>query len=174
MTSNVNIVDSLYALSETDLTTSIESDDKKCIVLTLKIGSDTCKIARMKSGTRTSILVEVILSKDEQAIFDEIGTRTWRYLVEMGIMRQNNSEVFMLDTGDFHLVDYIFDDAFSIHLLYKRARAIVSDMQRFRGDIQRVLDIERLRQVRQELEADLRKTMKRRGPRPTPPDGMYI
>ena len=174
MISTHDIFEKLRKFGETHLSVSIERDDENCLDLMLKIRGYICRVSRHKSVPLTRLLVEVSLSEEEYSLISEISTQTWQYLVEMAIMRQNNAEVFMLTKGDFALIDYMFDGAFSIHLLNKRARAIVSDVERFRSDMQKVLDMERLRKFREELEEELRKTLEKRGPRPSPPEGMYI
>lgn len=168
------VITHLLSLCEEFDFASLEDKGGDWIIVTLQWEDGVCRVTKAEHSDFSQLAFHVVLSDYERALFKDIRLPVWQYLVEMGVTRQNNSEVHMHSNGDFTLVDYVYDDAFSSNILLKRAKAMIRDHQRFQGDLKAVIDTERLRVMRQEVETDLEDLMKRRGPRPDPPDGMFI
>lgn len=86
-------------------------------------------IYKLKTENRITIGMSpstVVEGSREFYLAKELGTRRWKEAILFMVLEYGPVDVEFRDNGDYYLLDYIYDDVFSMDLIHQRARRIVT------------------------------------------------
>lgn len=105
------------------------SSDQLVLAMSFELDRVTIDIARIPDVPYTIISTAMYMDGDDAEFYQEVGEHDWRVFIRGAAFQTNRGEIhFHNGVPAFQLVDYLYDDAFTVDALYQRCRSIHSGL----------------------------------------------
>lgn len=105
------------------------SSDQLVPAMSFELDRVTINIARIPDVPYTIISTAMYMDGDDAEFYQEVGEHDWSVFIRGAAFQINRGEIhFHNGVPAFQLVDYLYDDAFTVDALYQRCRSIHSGL----------------------------------------------
>jgi hypothetical protein len=121
------------------------SSDKAVFEDGLVYDGEDVQIIRMKGENRTTLSISpppVVDVSRESYLIERIGYRQWQQLVRKLAALYGPVDVDLFDDGSgrYNLVDYVYDEVFSLDIVHQRIRVLVSAKRLIEAKLESLYD----------------------------------
>ena len=103
--------------------------DQLALAMSFELDHAAINITRIPDVPYTMISTVTNMVGDDAEFYQEVGEHDWRVFIRSVAFQINRGEIhFHNGVPAFQLVDYLYDDAFTVDALYQRCRSIQSGL----------------------------------------------